>query len=133
MRWIRVLLAATAGMSMPVLISAHHAFSAEYDVNQQIELEGVVTRVEWTNPHVRFYVDVADGTGALINWDLELQSANTLRRAGWARDSLSAGDRVIVSVYLAKDGSNRGNARGNVTLADGELLFAGDPPDGSDR
>ena len=126
-------LAFAAGLTSPLVLSAHHAFSAEYDVNRQIELRGVVTRVEWTNPHVRFYVDVEDEEGVVTNWDLELQSANTLTRAGWSRDSLSGGDRVVVNVYLAKDGSERGNARGNVALADGRLLFAGDPPDGSDR
>ena len=129
---ILVLMAALYG---PAPLPAHHAFSAEYDINRQMEIHGVVTRIEWTNPHVRFYVDVTDESGAVKNWDLELQSANTLRRAGWTRDALSVGDEVVVSIYLAKDGSDRGNARGNVTLADGSLLFAGDPPEisGADR
>jgi len=133
MRSIPEVLAAVVALLCPAALYAHHAFSAEYDVNRQIELRGLVTRVEWTNPHVRFYVDVEDDEGVVTNWDLELQSANTLTRAGWSRDSLGVGDRVVVNVYLAKDGSERGNARGNVTLADGSLLFAGDPPDGTDR
>jgi hypothetical protein len=107
---------------------AHHAFSAEYDASKTIELKGVVTRVEWTNPHVRFYVDVKDAKGTVTNWDLELQSVNTLSRNGWSRHVLKVGDQVTVSAYLAKDGSNRANARGSVVLADGTKLFAGDAP-----
>jgi hypothetical protein len=105
---------------------AHHAFSAEYDASKTIELKGVVTKVEWTNPHVRFYVDVKDAKGIVTNWDLELQSVNTLSRNGWSRHALKVGDQVTVSGYLAKDGSNRANARGSVVLADGTKLFAGD-------
>jgi hypothetical protein len=128
MRLSRLALAGIVGVLCPSLLSAHHAFSAEYDINRQRELRGTVSRVEWTNPHVRFYVDVRGEDGTISTWDLELQSANTLTRAGWSRDSLKAGDEVVLSVYLAKDGSQRGNARGNVALADGRLLFAGDPP-----
>jgi hypothetical protein len=106
---------------------AHHAWSAEYDANVQKELNGVVTRIEWTNPHVRFYVDVEDENGVVTNWDLELQSANTLTRNGWTRTALGVGDEVIVEAYMARDDSNRGNARGNLRLADGRQLFAGEP------
>ena len=105
---------------------AHHAFSAEYDANQVIELRGVVTRVEWTNPHVRFYVDVEGENGAVTNWDFELQSVNTLVRAGWSRHALQEGDTITVVGYKARDGSTRANARGSVTKADGTVLFAGD-------
>src|SRR5688572_869973 len=120
------------GILSPMVLSAHHAFSAEYDGNKTIELKGVVTKVEWMNPHVRFYVDVKDANGKATNWDLELQSPNTLTRAGWHRAALKAGDQVTVSAYLAKDGSNRANARGAVTLANGTKLFAGDQR-GSER
>jgi hypothetical protein len=106
---------------------AHHAFSAEYDVNQVMEVTGTVTKVEWTNPHVRFYVDVEGENGGLTNWDFELQSVNTLTRAGWSRDALQVGDVVTVVAYKARNGSNRANARGSVMKADGTLLFAGDP------
>ena len=114
-------------MNVSVRTNAHHAWSAEYDSNVQKELKGVVTRIEWTNPHVRFYVDVVDENGVLTNWDLELQSANTLTRNGWTRDALGVGDEVTVNAYMARDGSNRGNSRGNLRLDDGRLLFAGEP------
>jgi hypothetical protein len=119
-----VLIGAVVVLS-PALLLAHHAFSAEYDANKTIVLKGVVTKLEWTNPHVRFYVDVKDAKGT-TNWDLELQSVNTLTRNGWSRRALKVGDEVTVSAYLAKDGSNRANARGSVTLANGTKLFAGD-------
>src|SRR5262245_21909111 len=89
---------------------AHHSFAAEYDEKKVIVLKGVVTKFEWTNPHVRFYVDVKDDQGNVTNWDLELMSPNTLTRAGWSRHALNVGDRVTVTAYLAKDGSHRGNA-----------------------
>jgi len=106
---------------------AHHAWSAEYDSNIPRELRGVVARVEWTNPHVRFYIDVEDENGNVAQWDLELQSASTLTRNGWTRHALSAGDEVVVTAYMARDGSNRGNARGSLRLVDGTVLFAGEP------
>lgn len=115
-----------AGLCVASQSNAHHAFSAEYDVDQVLEVTGVVTRVEWTNPHVRFYVDVKDANGSVTNWDFELQSVNTLTRAGWTRHALQAGDVVTVVGYLARNGSNRANARGSVTKADGTTLFAGD-------
>jgi hypothetical protein len=115
------------GLLCPVLQSfAHHSFAAEYDEKKVMTIKGQVTRFEWTNPHVRFYVDVKDDKGAVTNWDLELMSVNTLSRAGWDRHALKVGDEVTVTFYLAKDGSKRGNARGSVQLADGRKIFAGD-------
>ncbi len=105
---------------------AHHSFSAEYDINKVLVLKGVITKVEWTNPHVRFYVDVKDDKGVVTNWDLELMSLNTLTRAGWNKYDLKVGESVTVTAYLAVDGSKRGNARGNITLADGRQVMAGD-------
>jgi hypothetical protein len=126
MRLTSVLVAAAIAVSVPAVpLLAHHSFSAEYDVKQVIELKGVVTKLEWTNPHVRFYVDVKDEKGVVTNWDLELMSVNTLTRAGWDRHVLKVGDQVTVRAYRAIDGTNRGNARGNITLADGREVFAG--------
>jgi len=83
-----------------------------------------VTKVEWTNPHARFYVDVKDKTGRVTNWNLELASPNALRRLGWTRDILKVGDQVSAFVAPAKDGAKMANAR-TVTLADGRKMVAG--------
>jgi hypothetical protein len=118
---------AIAGLlAVGLQVFAHHSFAAEYDEKKVMTLKGTVTRLEWTNPHVRFYVDVKDDKGVVTNWDLELMSVNTLTRAGWDRHTLKAGDEVTVTFYLAKDGTKRGNARGSVALADGRKIFAGD-------
>jgi hypothetical protein len=107
---------------------AHHSFEAEYDSNKPITLAGTVTKFEWTNPHARFYVDVKDSQGNVINWNLELASPNVLTRQGWRRDSLKLGDRITVDAWLAKDGSKMANAK-IVTLADGRKVFAGSSAD----
>jgi uncharacterized protein DUF6152 len=103
---------------------AHHSFAAEYDANKPVTLKGTVTKVEWTNPHARFYVDVKDERGQITNWNLELASPNVLVRNGWTRKSLNVGDEVSVQGSAAKDGSKMANAR-VVTLADGKRVFAG--------
>jgi hypothetical protein len=103
---------------------AHHSFAAEYDSNKPVTLKGTVTKVEWTNPHARFYVDVKDERGQVVNWNLELASPNVLVRNGWTRKSLVVGDEVTVEGSAAKDGSKMANARA-VTLGDGRRVFAG--------
>jgi hypothetical protein len=107
-----------------VPILAHHSFSSEYDADKPVELKGVVTKVEWMNPHARFYVDVKDEKDQVKNWNLELASPNVLVRNGWKRTSLQVGDRVTVNGSLAKDGSTMANAK-EVVLADGRKVFAG--------
>jgi hypothetical protein len=87
-------------------------------------LHGAVTKVEWTNPHARFYVDVKDESGKVTNWNLELASPNALRRLGWTRDFLKVGTEVTVDAVLAKDGSNMASAK-SVILADGRKMVAG--------
>jgi hypothetical protein len=106
----------------PVL--AHHSFAAEYDSNQMITLTGVVTKVEWTNPHMYVYIDVKDATGKTVNWGLEGYPPNTLKRTGFARDLLKIGDQITITAYKSKDGSNTGAGR-EVTFADGSKKFAG--------
>ena len=108
---------------------AHHSFAAEYDAAKPVNMTGTVTKVEWMNPHARFYVDVKDESGKVTNWEFELGSPNGLMRRGWTRNSLKQGDAVTVSGYAAKDGSNLGNAR-TVNLADGRKVFAGSTDDG---
>ena len=103
---------------------AHHSFAAQYDANKPITLKGTVSKVEWTNPHARFYVDVRDENGTVTNWNLELASPNVLVRNGWSRKSLNVGDEIVVEGSLAKDGSKMANAR-VVRLADGRRVFAG--------
>jgi uncharacterized protein DUF6152 len=104
--------------------AAHHAFAAEFDANKPVKLTGAVTKVEWTNPHAWFYVDVTDETGKVTNWSLELGSPNGLMRAGWSRTSLKIGELVIVEASQAKNGTPNANAR-IVTLKNtGQRLFA---------
>ncbi len=106
---------------------AHHSFAAEYDANQPIELKGVVTKVEWTNPHARFYVDVKDDRGDVSNWNFELSSPSILTRNGWKPNTLKIGDPITVTGYLARSQSasepKRAVASG-VTSSDGRKLFA---------
>jgi hypothetical protein len=116
-----------AAATSPLL--AHHSFAAEYDGTKPITVTGTVTKVEWTNPHARIYVDVKDDKGVVTNWNFELGGPLQLNRLGWKRDSVKAGDQVKVDGYLAKDGSKMANAR-NVVFADGRKVFAGSSGDG---
>ena len=113
-----VVLAASA---MPVL--AHHSFAAEVDSAKSVDFQGVVTKVEWMNPHVYFYVDVKDPqSGKVTNWGCEMGSPNGLTRQGWTRNTLKIGMVIRVEGSAAKDGSSVANAR-NVTV-DGKKLGA---------
>jgi len=105
-------------------IHAHHSFAAEFDATKPVKMTGTVTKIEWTNPHVWFYVDIKDETGKVTNWGFELGSPNGLMRGGWTRNSMKVNEVVTVEGSAAKDGSNHVNAR-SVTLAStGQKLFA---------
>jgi len=121
-------LIAGAGLLAAMPLLAHHSFAAEYDRAKSVTLTGSVTKVEWMNPHARFYIDVKDDAGKVINWELELGSPNGLMRLGWTRNSLKEGDVITVEGSLAKDGSNLANAR-TVKLSDGRKVFAGSAED----
>src|SRR5262249_44310826 len=116
-----LLLAAVA--AIPLL--AHHSFEAEYDFNRPVTLSGVVTKVEWMNPHGHFYVDVKDEKGVVTNWNCEVGAIPGLLKQGWRKDSLKVGDKITVEGYLPKDRTKAmANAR-RVTLADGKRVFGG--------
>jgi len=111
-------------MGGAVSLSAHHSFAAEYDANKPITITGTVTKLEWMNPHARFYVDVKEADGNLTHWNFELGAIPVLLKQGWRRDSLKAGDQVTVEGSRAKDGSTTANAR-SVKLPDGRRVFGG--------
>jgi hypothetical protein len=112
------------GILAAVPAMAHHSFAAEFDMSKPLALTGTVTKLEWTNPHARIYIDVKDADGKVVNWECELGSPNTLMHKGWNRNSLKPGDEISVDGFLAKNGSNAANAR-QVTLANGKKVFAG--------
>ena len=91
--------------------SAHHSFSSEYDASKPVTLNGVVTKVEWMNPHVYFYVNVKDDTGKVNNWALEMGAPSGLQRQGWTRNTLQVGDIVKVEGSAARNGTKLANAR----------------------
>ena len=110
------------GSTMPV--PAHHAFAAEFDINSPVTVTGSVTKVEWMNPHVWFYIDVTAESGAGATWGMEMGSPNALMRAGWMRTSMAIGDVVTVEGYRAKDGTTTANARAVMLTKTGKRLFA---------
>lgn len=107
----------------PIPALAHHSFAAVFDSNQELTLDGEVTKVEWTNPHIWVYLDVVDDQGEVVNWQCEGGTPNSLRRRGWSSDTLQPGDRVEIEGWRAHDGSETCNAR--VLTKDGRRLFAG--------
>ncbi len=112
-----------AGIGSSTLL-AHHSFAAQYDRNKPTTLTGAVTKIDWINPHARFFVDAKDASGKVVNWEVELAAPAMLLRRGWTRNSLKVGEAVTVNGSLAKDGSNLLNAT-TVTLSDGKKVFAG--------
>jgi hypothetical protein len=103
---------------------AHHSFDAEYDSKKPVTLKGIVTKVDWMNPHVYFYLDVKDEQGNVTNWALEMGPPTLLAKAGWNRNTMKVGDEVIVQGILAKDGAKQANARSVTMAATGQKLGA---------
>ena len=95
---------------------AHHSFSAEFDAAKPITISGIVTKVDWTNPHVWLWINVKDETGAVANWGAEMGPPHGLQRSGWRRETLKIGEQITVDGFLARNGQKRVNAR-TVTLA----------------
>ena len=120
------LLAALVGSALLLTgtVQAHHSFAAEFDADKPVELTGIVTKIEWKNPHVWFFIDVTEDDGDVTSWGWEMGSPNGLMRRGWTRNSMKIGDMVSVEGSLAKDGSSRANARVVMLAASGERLFA---------
>ena len=111
---------------MAIPVRAHHSFAAEYDSSKPFKLTGAVTKVEWTNPHVYFYIDVRDEkTGKVTNWALEMGAPAVIQRSGWKRTSMKIGDLVIVEGFQAKSARPHGNARTVTLAATGQRLGAG--------
>jgi hypothetical protein len=117
------------GLLCSVPSTAHHSFAAEFDGSKPVRLVGVITRIEWTNPHSYFYLDVKDSKGVVTNWGCEAGNPGALSRRGWKRGDIKFGDTLIVDGFLAKDGSHLIDAR-RVVLPDGRYVFGGSPGDG---
>jgi hypothetical protein len=128
---LTVVIAALGLLVAAVPVIAHHSFAAEFDANKPIKVTGTVTKVEWKNPHVYFYIDVKEDDGKVTNWGMEMGSPNGLMRRGWTRDTLAIGDVVTVRGSRAKDGSFKGNAS-SVVLSTGQRLFAGSSQPGAE-
>lgn len=124
---MKVLFLALAVLAFSHSLRAHHSFAAQYDSTKPVTLTGTVAKVDWTNPHMHFYVDVKDANGRVTQWTFEGFPPNMLVRQGWKRDvSMKPGDTVTVSGWLARAEANTAAAR-EVTWADGRTLTSGPP------
>lgn len=126
-RYSLVLIGAALIQGSPV--QAHHSFAAEFDGNKPVRLVGSIRKIEWTNPHSYFYLDVKDASGAVHNWAIESGNPGALSRRGWAKGDIKIGDTLIVDGYLAKDGSRLIDGR-RVKLQDGRTVYGGSAGDG---
>ena len=122
-------LIAVIGLAAVLPLAAHHSFAAEFDGTKAVRLRGTLTKIEWTNPHSYFYIDVKDDKGATVNWGCEAASPGALSRRGFKKGDVKLGDTVVVDGYLAKDGAHLIDAR-RVTLPDGRVVSGGSAGDG---
>ena len=124
---MRARFAAIVGLGLLVTavpLLAHHSFAAEFDSSKPVKVTGTVTRIEWANPHVWFYMDVKDETGTVANWAMEMGGPNGLLRTGWTRNSMKPGDVVTVEGFQARSGKSIGNATAVTLASTGQRLFA---------
>jgi hypothetical protein len=128
----RVLCALLGSLLLAGPTRAHHSFASEYDAKRPVTMSGSVTKVEWTNPHVRFHINVKDESGTVQEWEFTMGAVNGLLRRGWTKQMLMPGDLVTVDGYLAWDGSRLANAR-TVTLRDGRKMSGGTTPDANEQ
>ena len=129
MKLFVVIASAGAAMLMEGRLHAHHSFAAQYDGTKAIRLTGTLTRVEWTNPHTYFYLDVKESDGTVVQWACEAGAPGALSRRGFKRGDLKIGDTIIVDGYRARDGSHLADAR-RVTLPDGRIVSGTSAGDG---
>ena len=118
-----LLVSGVALLMSAVPMLAHHSFATQYDIAKPVQMKGAITKVEWTNPHARFYIDVKDEKGDVTNWNFEMASPNVLIRNGWKPNTLKIGDQVTVGGYLARTAPRMAIA-GEITDASGRPLFA---------
>jgi len=124
-----IVVAGILAVSSGHTLLAHHSFAAEFDASKAIRLNGTLAKVEWTNPHIYFYIDVKDEAGNVVRWTCESGAPGALSRRGWKRGDLKLGDMIVVDGYRAKNGSNMVDAR-RVTLADGRIVSGASAGDG---
>ena len=115
------------GLVAPVI--AHHGFDTEYDAKKKVSLTGVVSKVEWMNPHMRVYVDVTDASGKVTTWNLEMTSPNTVQRQGWGKNDLKAGDKVTFEGFAGKVVESRASLLSISKVGDGRPLFVQGGPE----
>ena len=118
---------------LAVPIVAHHGFETEYDANKKVSLTGVVTEVEWKNPHMRVYVDVTDASGKVTNWNLEMTSPNTVRRQGWGTNDLPPGEKVTFTGFGGRIVETRGSLLSIKKLSDSRELFVAGGPEAANN
>jgi hypothetical protein len=118
------LLLGAVGLFVSPAAEPHHSFAAEFDISKPIDLTGSVTKIEWTNPHAWFYIDVPGANGATEGWAVEVASANGLLRRGWTRDTVKVGDTITIRGFAARDGTRTGNAAAVIKTSTGEALYA---------
>ena len=127
MRAKRVVLSAGAGLLlMTVPLAAHHSWTADYDGGKPVIVKGVVTKVEWTNPHTHFYIESKDEKGTVTAWNFEMASTLALERSGWSRKTLPVGAEVTIGGFGGRAVTERAIAS-SITTADGRSLFVAKP------